>query len=83
MSENDAPRGPVAAESVPWTEWSEGARFGGKVRVLSDTRTPGSRLRIGVSIEELPLARVENQAYIHYQKGSLVSAMPVVLPHRT
>ena len=30
------------------------------------------RSRGGEAIEELPLARVENQQYIHYQKGSLV-----------
>jgi aminopeptidase N len=30
------------------------------------------RSRGGEVIEELPLARVENQQYIHYQKGSLV-----------
>jgi aminopeptidase N len=30
------------------------------------------RSRGGEVIEELPLARVENQPYIHYQKGSLV-----------
>jgi ABC-2 type transport system permease protein len=30
------------------------------------------RSRGGEAIEELPLERVENQAYIHYQKGSLV-----------
>src|SRR5678815_444048 len=30
------------------------------------------RSRGGEVVEELPLARVENQPYIHYQKGSLV-----------
>jgi aminopeptidase N len=30
------------------------------------------RARGGEVVEELPLARVENQAYIHYQKGTLV-----------
>lgn len=30
------------------------------------------RARGGEAIEELPLARVENQQYIHYRKGSLV-----------
>ena len=30
------------------------------------------RARGGELVEELPLARVENQPYIHYQKGSLV-----------
>jgi aminopeptidase N len=30
------------------------------------------RNRAGEAVEELPLERVENQAYIHYRKGSLV-----------
>ncbi len=54
MSESEKPRGPFAVESVAWDPWSEGVRFGGKVRVLSNTRAPGSRLKIGVAIEELP-----------------------------
>jgi uncharacterized cupin superfamily protein len=51
MSEDKA-RGPVAIESVPWTEWSEGVRYGSRYRVLSDTRNDGRK--IGVSYEELP-----------------------------
>jgi uncharacterized cupin superfamily protein len=52
MSE-EKPRGPVAIESVPWTEWSEGVRFGSRFRVLSDTRGADKR-KIGLSYEELP-----------------------------
>jgi uncharacterized cupin superfamily protein len=51
MSE-EKPRGPVAIESVPWTEWSEGVRFGSRFRVLSDTRGADKR-KIGLSYEEL------------------------------
>lgn len=47
------PRGPVAIESVPWTEWSEGARYASRFRVLSDTHGEDKR-KIGVSVEELP-----------------------------
>ncbi|MGD9965860.1 MAG: cupin domain-containing protein [Hyphomonadaceae bacterium] len=47
------PRGPVAIESVPWTEFSEGVRFALRFRVLSDTGGEDKR-RIGVSYEELP-----------------------------
>lgn len=50
---SEKPRGPIAIESVPWTEWSEGARFGSRYRVLSDTRGEDKR-KIGVSVEELP-----------------------------
>lgn len=51
MSE-DKPRGPVAIESVPWMEWSEGVRYGSRCRVLSDSRGADQR-KIGVSVEEL------------------------------
>lgn len=51
MSE-DQPRGPIAIESVSWTEWSEGVRYGSRYRVLSDTRGDDKR-KIGVSVEEL------------------------------
>jgi uncharacterized cupin superfamily protein len=46
------PRGPIAIDSVPWTEWGRGARFALRYRVLSDTRKDGRK--IGVSYEELP-----------------------------
>jgi uncharacterized cupin superfamily protein len=52
MSE-EKPRGPIAIESVPWTEWEGGVRFGSRYRVLSDTRGDDKR-KIGVSYEELP-----------------------------
>jgi len=48
----DKPRGPVAIESVPWTEFFSGARFGNRFRVLSNTRGEEKR-KIGVSYEEL------------------------------
>ena len=47
----EKPQGPIAIESVPWTEWSEGARYGSRYRVLSDTST--AKRKIGVSVEEL------------------------------
>lgn len=49
---SEKPRGPIAIESVPWTEWSEGVRFGSRYRLLSDTRGADKR-KIGVSYEEL------------------------------
>lgn len=33
--ESPSVRGPIAIESLPWREWSHGARFGGRVRHLS------------------------------------------------
>jgi uncharacterized cupin superfamily protein len=52
MSDTDKPRGPIAIDGVPWTEWSQGVRFGSRYRVLSDTRQ--DKRKIGVSYEELP-----------------------------
>ena len=61
MSE-EKPRGPIAINSVAWTEWGEGARFGLRYRVLSDTRKDGRK--IGVSYEEL--APGKQSAPFHY-----------------
>lgn len=52
MTADAKPRGPVRIEQVPWTEFSQGVRFGLRYRVLSDTRNDGRK--IGVSYEELP-----------------------------
>ncbi len=46
------PKGPIRIENIPWQEWGEGARFGSRFRVLSDTRGEDKR-KIGVSFEEL------------------------------
>lgn len=65
MSQADKPPGPFAIETVPWSDWSEGVRFGGKVRVLSDTRKDGSKLRIGIAIEELPPGKQSSTFHFH------------------
>lgn len=52
MSEQEKPRGPIAIESLPWTEWSQGVRFGSRARVLSDTNA--DKRKIGIAYEELP-----------------------------
>jgi uncharacterized cupin superfamily protein len=63
-NQNEArePCGPVSIESVPWTEWSGGVRFGSRFRVLSRTGKGGRR--IGVSYEELPPGK--QSAPFHY-----------------
>ena len=48
----EKPRGPVAIESLPVEEWSEGVRYGGRVTVLSNTRGEDKR-KIGIAIEVL------------------------------
>jgi uncharacterized cupin superfamily protein len=52
MSEPEKPEPPVAIESIPWIDWSEGERFALRYRVLSSTREKGRK--IGISHEELP-----------------------------
>lgn len=47
----DLPVGPIAIDETPWEEWSEGVRFGGRVKQIG-TLAGGSR--VGVLIEELP-----------------------------
>ncbi len=62
MTEQEKPRGPIAIESAPWTEWGQGVRFGSRFKVLSDTRKDGRK--IGVSYEELPPGK--QSAPFHY-----------------
>ena len=52
-TDNAKPRGPVAIDSVPWTEWGHGARFHLRYRTLSDTRKGGGH-KIGIGYVELP-----------------------------
>jgi uncharacterized cupin superfamily protein len=53
MSTPEKPRGPVAIDSIPWTDWKQGVRYASRWRVLSDTRG-GDKRKIGISYEELP-----------------------------
>lgn len=46
------PRGPVAIENIPWSDWGEGVRFFTRTRILSDTVETSAR--IGIGVEELP-----------------------------
>ena len=46
-----SPVGPIATDRIPWEEWSEGVRFGGRVRPIG-ALAGGSR--VGVLMEELP-----------------------------
>jgi uncharacterized cupin superfamily protein len=67
------PRGPVAIESLPWTEFSEGVRFALKFRVLSDTRK--DRRRIGVSYEELPPGKQSVPFHYHLMEEEHIIAL--------
>ena len=52
MTDPEKPRGPIAIDSVPWSEDGQGERFAMRYRVLSDTRKDGRK--IGIACEELP-----------------------------
>ena len=71
---SDKPRGPVAIESVPWTEFSEGVRFALKFRVLSDTRGEDKR-KIGVSYEELPPKKQSVPFHYHMMEEEHIVAL--------
>jgi uncharacterized cupin superfamily protein len=68
------PRGPVAIESVPWRDWSEGARYGSRFRVLSDTRGEDKR-KIGVSYEELPPGKQSCPLHYHMLEEEHIIAL--------
>ena len=55
---------PVNVESLPWEPWSEGARFGGRVRRLADSKRDG--LHMGVIVEELPPGKCSSPAHYHF-----------------
>lgn len=67
------PRAPIAIDSVPWTEWSEGARFANRYRVLSDTREDGRK--IGVSYEELPPGKQSGPFHYHMVEEEHIVAL--------
>ena len=52
MADSERPRGPIAIDSIPWSEATQGERFAMRYRVLSDTRKDGRK--IGIAYEELP-----------------------------
>jgi uncharacterized cupin superfamily protein len=51
MAHADDPFVPLRVADVPWAEWSEGTRFGGRVQRVGDA---AGAQRVGVLIEELP-----------------------------
>jgi uncharacterized cupin superfamily protein len=67
------PRGPIAIDSAPWTEFSEGVRFGSRYRVLSDTHGEGRK--IGVSYEELPPGKQSCPFHYHMVEEEHIVAL--------
>jgi uncharacterized cupin superfamily protein len=56
------PTKPFPIESVPWEEWSEGARFGSRLRRLGKF---GGASHIGVLVEELPPGKQSTPLHYH------------------
>ena len=52
MADPEKLRGPIAIDSIPWSEDGQGERFAMRYRVLSDTRKDGRK--IGIAYEEPP-----------------------------
>ena len=70
---DDTHGGPVSIDSVPWTEWHEGVRFGSRYRVLSDTQKGGRK--IGVSYEELPPGKQSCPFHYHLLEEEHIVAL--------
>jgi uncharacterized cupin superfamily protein len=73
MGMSEKPRGPIAIESVPWTEYSQGVRFASRYRLLSDTKT--DRRKIGVSYEELPPGKQSCPFHYHMLEEEHIVAL--------
>ena len=61
-SSTDRPVLPIDVESLPWEEWAEGVRFGGRVRRVGEQ---AGATRVGVLIEELPPGRQSAPLHWH------------------
>ena len=73
MAENENPKAPVAVESLPWVEWSQGVRFASRYRVLSDSRKDGRK--IGVAVEELPPGKQSVPFHYHMLEEEHIIAL--------
>jgi uncharacterized cupin superfamily protein len=63
-SEEPDPRPPVASDTVPWEEWSQGSRFGSRYRHLT-TAAVGENYHVGMQIEELAPGKQSSPAHYH------------------
>ena len=66
-------RGPVAIDSLPWTEWSHGVRFQSRYRVLSSTGK--DKRKIGVLYEELPPGKQSCPFHYHMLEEEHIIAL--------
>lgn len=70
---DETPKGPIAIDSVPWTDWGQGERFGLRFRVLSNSRTGGRK--IGMSYEELPPGKQSVPFHYHLLEEEHIVAL--------
>lgn len=70
----EKPRGPVAIESLPWTEWGQGVRYASRWRLLSDSRGPDKR-KIGIAYEELPPGKQSCPFHFHMLEEEHIIAL--------
>lgn len=70
---SDKPKGPIAIDSIPAEDWSQGVRFGGRVQVLSNTRDGGRR--IGVAIEVVQPGKQTSPFHYHMVEEEHVVAL--------
>lgn len=61
MSDAEATK-PFSIDSVPWEEWSEGERFGSRVRRIGKA---GGASHVGVLVEELPPGKQSSPLHYH------------------
>lgn len=71
---SEKPRSPTAIESLPWTDWSHGVRFGSRYKVLSDTRGAEKR-KIGIGYEELPPGKQSCPFHYHMLEEEHIIAL--------
>ena len=73
MTVDEEPKGPIAIDTVPLQEFSQGVRFESRFRVLSDTRKDGRK--IGIAYEELPPGKQSAPFHYHVLEEEHIVAM--------
>jgi uncharacterized cupin superfamily protein len=72
-TETPTPAGPIAIDSVPVKEWSQGVRYASRIRVLSATHK-GAR-KIGIAHEELPPGKQSCPFHYHMLEEEHIIAL--------
>jgi uncharacterized cupin superfamily protein len=60
------PQGPISTDSLPWRDWKQGQRFGGRIRGLSEQYL--QEWHVGVYLEELQPGKQSCPAHYHLQE---------------